>query len=160
LETWLDVEDFPLYEVSDLGRVRNKDTEFVLKPLSNGRDSLVVILRRDNRGHTRSIRRLVALAFLGEPYGSEVALPIDGDYNNNAADNLVYKPMWFAQRAKKQHRRRDPIRHQQVRVIETGDIYANTLACAEALGLLEDYVLLAARKAGTVRFGGLSFEFV
>lgn len=141
LDTWLDVAEFPLYEVSDKGEVRNKRTGRVLRQYSNGRDSIFVTLRCDGAQYSKSVRRLVAVAFLGDPMNDDVAIPIDGDYSNNCADNLVWKPMWFAVRMKRQRRRTAPVYNFRVREVRTGRIFANSLEAAEALDLLEDDIV-------------------
>lgn len=141
MDTWVDIEDFPLYEVSDQGEIRNKRTGRVLKQHDNGRDSLFVVLRRDGGQVTRSVRRLVATAFFGPPFGDDVVMPIDGDYYNNAADNLVYKPMWFAIKMKRQRRRTQPVYDFRIREVQTGRIFDNSRHASEVLDTLEDDVV-------------------
>lgn len=62
-ETWAIVHDYPTYEVSTLGRVRNTETGRILRPRSNGRGYLSVRLYRDKSGRNRTVHRLVMQAF-------------------------------------------------------------------------------------------------
>lgn len=143
LDTWVSIEGFDRYEVSDRGRVRNSETGRVLRQYDNGRDSLFVTLRQDGRQYSRSVRRLVAEAFIGAPMEDDVAIPLDGDYSNNRADNLVWKPMWFAVRVKAQRRRTAPIYSFRIEEIATGRIFDNSLEAANALDKLEDDIVRA-----------------
>jgi hypothetical protein len=76
------------WEVSDLGRVRNKRLSKVIKPY--WRKYLMVGAAR-SQGNTgrHSVHRLVCVAFHGEkPTIAHVVEHIDGDRGNNRADNL------------------------------------------------------------------------
>lgn len=137
----MEIEDFPLYEVSDAGQVRNKRTGRILKQFDNGRDSMFVTLRDGGRQHSKSVRRLVAVAFLGDPMNDDVAIPLDGDHSNNRADNLAWKPMWFAVRMKRQQRRTKPVYNFQIREVRTGRLFDNSRQASEVLDILEDDVV-------------------
>jgi hypothetical protein len=94
MENWVPIEEFPHYEVSDRGRVRNTRTHKVLA-LFRKRDRLYAFLVvRQNGTSARSVDRLVALAFVGCPiYPSRVQYSpehIDGDTLNNDATNLCW----------------------------------------------------------------------
>lgn len=143
MDTWVSIDGFDQYEVSSQGQVRNSSTGRILKQYDNGRDSLFVTIRRDGRQYSKSVRRLVAVAFLGEPMDDDVAIPIDGDYSNNRADNLVWKPMWFAVRVKAQRRRTRPVYSFRIEEIATGRIFANSLEAANSLDKLEDDIVRA-----------------
>lgn len=101
-----------------------------------------VTLSENGGQYTRSVRRLVAVAFLGDPMNDDVAIPIDGDYDNNRADNLVWKPMWFAVRMKRQRRRTTPVYSFRIRETRTGRIFENSREAAEALDILEDDIVM------------------
>ena len=93
-ETWKRVKDFPLYEVSNLGRVRsNLHTEpRILKPslVGNHRKKYMHV---SLLGRGFLLHRLVAEAFLRKPRErciQMVVTHIDGDPRNNRADNLKW----------------------------------------------------------------------
>ncbi|WP_211339176.1 NUMOD4 motif-containing HNH endonuclease [Salana multivorans] len=99
-ETWLPVVGYEgLYEVSDRGRVRSLDRLSaagapqrgrVLRPSIAKGGYPMVSLYRDRGRSTRTVHRLVLLAFVGpEPEGAE-ACHRDGNPTNNALPNLYW----------------------------------------------------------------------
>ncbi|MBR1951464.1 MAG: HNH endonuclease [Lentisphaeria bacterium] len=93
MEKWLTISEFPNYEVSDMGNVRNKATGRVLRPAvkkHSGRQSTVlrVEIMRDGRGQSKYIHRLVAAAFVPNPDGLPMVEHINGDFHDNRACNL------------------------------------------------------------------------
>lgn len=159
MEQWLPIDDFLYYEVSSEGRVKNKGSDYILKPIDNGNGGVMVILRRDGRGHSRLIRRLVANAFLPPPrLHSDAPVHLDGDYKNCAANNLEWRPRWYASQRTHQSNRTEPLRRRLIRNVTTGEIYQDTLDCARAIDGLEEYVIRAARF--DMLYRGYKLEFV
>lgn len=104
MENWKPVVDYEdSYEVSDLGRVRsvrkslrNPNPPLILAPvMGHGKykDYPKIGLWRNGRAIARSVHRLVARAFLGEP-PKEMERPTvnhkDNDHKNNRLDNLEW----------------------------------------------------------------------
>ena len=86
LEEWR-TSYIPIWEVSNLGRVRNKKLGCVIKPYWKNGYLAVGQGGPNSRGRHR-IHRLVCIAFHGEqPYGYCVDHK-DGNKENNRADNL------------------------------------------------------------------------
>ncbi len=102
-ENWRDIPGYEgRYQASDLGRIRSLDRRVacgngatrmmkgrVLRPACQKRDPhLSVVLGHGAAGS--AVHRLVAAAFLGPcPEGQEVR-HLDGDPQNNRAENLAY----------------------------------------------------------------------
>ena len=88
-EEWLDIKDYPNYEVSNLGRIRNKKTNRLLhfdQPYKYAR----VCLRQDKkRQRNLMVHRLVYCTF-HDDYDLDgfVIDHIDADTANNRLDNL------------------------------------------------------------------------
>ena len=61
-----------------------------LKPAGNGRGYLRVRLRKNNKTKDCYIHRLVAQAFIPNPYGFSDVDHIDGNKKNNCIGNLQY----------------------------------------------------------------------
>lgn len=98
LEEWLPLELFPDYAVSNYGYVKNLRNDKLLtrSPVQYG--MLTVALMHDGQQFRRSIATLVAQTFLEEPPRDDFNTPIhlDGDRANCRADNLAWRPRWFA----------------------------------------------------------------
>jgi integrase/recombinase XerD len=90
-EQWRDISGYDgIYQVSDQGQVRNTHTSKILQPvrIKNGR--LYVSLSSDGFQRKCSVHSLVAAAFLGICPPQHETTHKDGDYTNNAAENLEY----------------------------------------------------------------------
>lgn len=85
-EEWRDIEGYPGYEVSSLGRVRSP--RGVLKSYLNPDGYRSLSICRDNKRYTKRVHRLVAEAFHGPRPHGQVARHVDGDSLNNLASNL------------------------------------------------------------------------
>lgn len=161
MEEWRTIEEFPDYEVSDDGRVRNGKTRHQLGIYDNGSGVLQVVMRRDTRPCGRAVHKLVATAFLDMPPGDDyIPMHIDGNPQNNEADNLVWKPRWFAVKMTKQRRQVMPRDDRPVLEVKTGIVYANALECARTIGALEEQIILTAQNRYGATYRGSSYEFV
>lgn len=91
-EIWRDVKNYEgLYEVSDLGNVRNARTKRVLKPRpQTAHKYLTVNLYKDGKMTTVLIHRLVAEAFCDNPDNLNEVDHINSIPTDNRADNLRY----------------------------------------------------------------------
>lgn len=95
-ERWRLCQRNPLYQVSDLGRVKRTKNGRLLKPTMNSKQNKVgyftVSLWHHNRGKTYYVHQLVAEAFLGPcPPGMNVDHHNENREDNSAA-NLRYLP--------------------------------------------------------------------
>lgn len=160
LEQWKPIESFPGYEVSDEGRIRSEHSNRCLGIYDNGHGVLQVVLRRDGSNHARAVHRLVAHAFL-DPAPDETVVPIflDRDRTNCRADNLEWRPRWFATKLTRQLKRTVPRDDRRILFVKTGVVYANALECANDLGGLEDLVLLTAQNRWGTTYKGSVIEF-
>ncbi len=85
-EQWRDIAGYDgAYQVSDLGQVRNTQTNKILQPIKMKNGRLSVTLSSDGFQRKCTVHSLVAGAFLGDcPAGHEIAQK-DGDYTHNEA---------------------------------------------------------------------------
>lgn len=90
-EEWRIAQGFELYEVSDRGRIRNRETGRVLRPRLGNHGYIRWALFNGSRDSRTSIYAhvLVARTFLGDPAGMEVD-HLDGAKQNNHVTNLQY----------------------------------------------------------------------
>ena len=95
-EIWKPVAGYEgLYEVSNMGEVRNAKTLHILSPQKRNHGYLCVSLYGKGGHKTRgcrtlSIHRIVAEAFSENPQGYLEVNHIDEDKTNNRADNLEW----------------------------------------------------------------------
>lgn len=89
-EEWRPVQDFPLYVISSLGRVMNISTKRLLKHYKNNSGGYYTVnLWKNDKGHNKTVHRLVYEAFSGEKVEKGFVINhIDGDKENNNFKNL------------------------------------------------------------------------
>ncbi len=97
MEVWKDIVDFPNYQVSNLGNVKNIKTNKILKWMENPKNEgryicYEVILYNLTRkvGFHKKVHRLVAEAFLTNPENKSDIDHIDGNTSNNNLTNLRF----------------------------------------------------------------------
>ena len=164
-EIWKDIDGFPHYQVSTLGRVRNKDTSYLIKPLLSASGYMCVRIRRQPGDYDKpavNIHRAVAEAFLE---GYEPGLQVnhkDGNKLNNIVSNLE----WCTRKENSQHAMRmglfkpeapEPPKR-KVRIVETGEVFDSIRDCAKAIDVAEQHVWACLNGHRHTRLG-LHFEY-
>jgi NUMOD4 motif-containing protein len=140
IEQWKTISHFPDYSVSDHGNVRSDKTGRLLALNENQFGVLQVGMMRDGEQKHRSVPLLVAKAFIPQPPGPfDTPINLDGNRRNNHADNLVWRPRWFAIKYNRQFRHpyESPILY-PIEDIKTGEVSENSIECAKRYGLLEE----------------------
>jgi len=151
---WVPVTNFPNYEVSYDGRVRNRNTLTVLRPqMHKPSGFLMVFLRRSGVQHTKYIHRLVAEAFLHPADYGRTPVHIDGDRENNHADNLEWRSLSIAREMTMDANKVEPTENRRVMNKRTGIIYNSPLDAARDIGGIERYVILAAYNQSSYKGG-------
>jgi len=89
MELWKTIEDYPNYQVSNLGRVKSLcwGKERILKPCLN-KGYWTVTLKRQDKQTCGKIYRLMAEAFIPNPTNLPVVDHINRDRADNCLDNL------------------------------------------------------------------------
>ena len=87
---WKIISDFPNYEVSDIGEVKNIKTGKCLKPKKSRYGYLRVTLCNDGFQKTMGIHRLVAIAFIPNPNRK----PTVNHKNEEKTDNRIENLEW------------------------------------------------------------------
>jgi len=92
MEVWKNIDGFrELYQISNLGRVRRKDSFKVLKPLTLTKGYKGVRLYVDKlNAKTQKIHRLVAKFFIDNELNLPQVNHIDGNKSNNMVENLEW----------------------------------------------------------------------
>ena len=88
---WKQIDGFQNYEINDKGEVRNIQSGKILKPWI-GVGGYVYINPTNGHGKPmpKRLHRLVAKAFVPNPYNKPQVNHKDGDKTNNCADNLEW----------------------------------------------------------------------
>lgn len=87
MEKWLTIRNHPDYEVNNLGDVRNKKTNRILKPQLNRTDEYYRVALNGKRYY---VHRLVADAFFDGDHDKIDVNHIDGNRLNNKLSNLEW----------------------------------------------------------------------
>lgn len=89
-EEWRECVEFPAYEVSDKGRVRNKATGLVLKQRVKKSGYVQYVLYKDNNPKDVFGHIAVAKTFLPNPLNKRTVDHIDNNKTNNCLSNLQW----------------------------------------------------------------------
>ena len=136
MTAWKTVPDYPAYEASNEGEIRNKKTGRILKKQNNSQGYYTLTLRKNNEPHQVRVHRVVASSFYSDVdfYENLDVNHIDGNKHNNNVNNLEF----CTRRENVNHAFRTGLRKPrsmiQVEVIETGKVYSSIRECAREGG--------------------------
>lgn len=146
-EEWATLEEFPLYSISNYGRLINLRTECLRKPSQNAQGIAKVTLYNDAGIFTKSLAVLVAQAHLPndrDPKLFNCPINLDGDRMNCAINNLLWRPRWFAMEYHRQFRYPEfHTAHPQLEIIQTGERFYTIKAPAIKYGLLYGDIIMS-----------------
>lgn len=90
-EIWKDLDFSKKYEISNLGRVRNKLTDRILKQSIQSSGNAIVCLSIDGKVRTYSVGRLILNTFMPTPNSDKYVVGYkDNNKSNNVLDNLFW----------------------------------------------------------------------
>lgn len=90
-ETWRNIQNFSIYEISNFGNLRNKQNGKLLGGNnSQGLYKSVSIINNDGKRVSKQIHVLVARSFLPNPYDKPIVNHLDGNKLNNYLNNLEW----------------------------------------------------------------------
>lgn len=143
MEEWRDVLGYEgIYQVSSLGRVRSSPwpchhkTAIILKQYTMANGYKQVVLYKGGIGKKYLVHRLVATAFVFNPYNQKIVNHLDGQKGNNTVENLEWaSPSRNSIHAcyELQNRQYNP--PIKVRCVETGEIFPSLHYAALAKGV-------------------------
>lgn len=159
LEQWKTIEDYPLYEVSNMGRVRSnnnpKNPKILRFGTTKGGYKQVVLTKEKGSGWSKSfaVHKLVAKAWVENPDGKPHIDHISTIKTDNRASNLRWvTPKENAhneityQRIAEKNRQREEKRRKQVyqydKDLNLIAIHESTLQAAKTLGISQGNIVL------------------
>jgi hypothetical protein len=145
MSEWTPVQGFPGYSINSEGQVRHDKSGRVLIPRYNQYNVPYVGLMREWQQCSRSLPRLMATTFLEPPTDIfNTPIQLDGDPRNCRADNIMWRPRWYAVKYKHQFEQRykHPI-NEPIHAINHREKFPNSFEAACRYGLLEEEVVLA-----------------
>lgn len=89
-DIWKVIDEIPLYEVSNSGKVKNTKTKRLISLCPGGDGYIYVTLCKDDKCVRRVVHRLVALAFIQNPENKKTVNHKDKKRDNNHVDNLEW----------------------------------------------------------------------
>jgi len=92
-EIWKIIEDFPNYEVSSFGNVRNSYTKYIMKLRTDCSGYINISLINSKTSKHCKVHRLVAKTFIHNPYNKPTVNHIDRNKSNNQIANLEWATM-------------------------------------------------------------------
>lgn len=102
-ENWKTIPDFPDYEASRDGRIRNTKTHNVLSP-NTVQGYYQVMLYRDGTKVPCTVHRLIALTYVPNPENKETV----NHKNHNPIDNKIENLEWYTRAEQNAHKRSWP----------------------------------------------------
>ncbi len=89
-EVWKPIENFALYEVSSIGRIRNKETGHIKNPGIGKRGYPVVSLRANGKMYLKTVHTIFARAFIPNPENKPFINHINGIKTDYSIENLEW----------------------------------------------------------------------
>jgi hypothetical protein len=163
-ERWKTILEFPRYEISNRGNIYNNyQKQFMQISQNNFGNMKITLTDYDGARHTRSVAQLVAEAFVSPPNElCDRLIVLDGDVSNVSAENLAWRPRWFAQKYSRQLKITQPIHYHNLAVLDcmTGVEYDSIVDAGIAEGLLFEQIWQSTYRGNSVYPTGSVFEIV
>lgn len=138
-EIWKAIPNFPNYECSNMGRIKNIKTDKILRGTTrpSGYSFIDLYNFEDHERKNTQIHRIVAQLFVENPDNKPQVNHIDGIKSNNVYTNLEWcTPLENVRHAIEIINRPGcGLNKKAVRCIETNIIYESTRAAERALGI-------------------------
>ena len=156
------IPEFPMYQIGSMGTVWNRRTDSRQAVSRTQQGDFKVGLVNDDDRFTLSVRVLVAEAFVDRPDEfSDTVIVLNDDKSDVRADNLAWRPRWFAWKYNRQFKVPFPAHYTdlEVRNIDTGFVYKSIIDCGTSEGLLFDDVWQSINLGKPIYPTGAIYEF-
>jgi hypothetical protein len=168
-EVWHPIENYENYSISNYGSVYNRKAEkFMALSRTLQGDLKVTLVNQEGYRVTRSIRVLVAEAFVPLPFdeGDErnvycnTVIVLDGNKTHVSANNLAWRPRWFAQMYARQMTNEYPdVYFNKTVNAQTDVVYPSIIEAGLSEGLLFSDVLRSTHTGESIYPTDCSYYF-
>lgn len=144
-EEWDSIPEFPGYAISSYGRLVDERSGRNMVAGKNQQGLPSFGFNKEGIQYRRSVAVLVANTFVPKPDDDMFNTPInlDGDRTNNRADNLMWRPRWFAIAYHKQFNHPHQGFIVPIRDVDTGEEFPTSWEAAIKFGLLDVKILVS-----------------
>lgn len=167
-EQWVHIKEYPTYLISNQGRIYNTRTESVMAVSRTLQGDHKVTLSSSGDRTTRSVRVLVAEAFIPRPFSGpsfhksaipDTVIVLDNNQDNVASYNLAWRPRWFAHKYARQFKQEHPSTYfnQPIQNLTSKATYNSIVDAAIREGLLFNDVFKSASTGISVCPGNSTF---
>lgn len=153
-EEWKVVKEFPIYSISNLGRLRNDVTKNILVGGYDKDGYRQATICYNGKQYSRRLCRLVAIAFLPNPNNLSVVNHKDENKDNDFVDNLE----WCDVAYNNSYGNRTQQTRKRVICVETRQIY-DGLRVAEKLCNISHSSISQSCRLGT-KAGGYHWKYI
>jgi hypothetical protein len=161
-ETWVGIEGYPNYAVSNYGNVVNIHTDMLLTPRPNDKGYLRV--RLSNEGTVREfyVHKLVGNAFFNFPFEDQT-FHYDDDKTNNSVSNLRLRKRVRTDISERPLRGQERVEYKRqwgkrILIVETSEVFRTVRDCAKYIN--GDFSSIYACLRGDRRsHRGFTFEY-
>ena len=154
IEQWKKIDEFPIYSVSNCGRIRNDITGNVLLGGYDRDGYRQVTLSYNHKQYNRRICRLVAIAFIPNPDN----LPIVNHKDENKENDYCFNLEWCTVGYNNNYGHRTSKTRRKVQCIETTCIYDGVRVAERSTGISHTNISKAC-KNGCIA-GGFHWKYV
>jgi hypothetical protein len=160
---WKEIPGFTNYEISSDGQIyrRDRDLTMQVSHTTAGHVKISLICDYDGERYTRGVAQMVAEAFVERPTPlcTQVVM-YDGNLDNVAAENLMWRPPWFAQKYVRQLKVLKPMHYGNLKIrnVDTGVVYDSVIEAGMTEGLLFDDIWRSTYTGARIFPFGMKFE--
>lgn len=153
-EIWKVVSEFPIYSVSNLGRVRNNERNYIMHGGYDRDGYRQVTLSYNDKQYNRRICRLVAIAFIPNPDNLPVVNHKDENKENDHVDNLE----WCTVKYNNNYGTRLQKTRKMVRCVENNCVFESVRKAGIDTQIAHQHISKACKTGCTA--GGFHWQYV